>query len=114
MIFSTNMAMLISAFPSEKRGKVLGYSIASTYIGLSAGPVVGGIMNHYLGWRSIFVLTFTISAVVFAVAAKKLPAGKLDNHGQKVDFLGNILYVSMLTLIMLDFRRSLRSHTPNT
>jgi EmrB/QacA subfamily drug resistance transporter len=101
MIFSTNTAVLISAFSPEKRGKVLGYSIASTYIGLSAGPVVGGIMNHYLGWRSIFVLTFTISAVVFAVAAKKLPAVKLDSHGQKTDLLGNFLYISMLTLIML-------------
>lgn len=100
MIFSTNMAVLISAFPPEKRGKVLGYSIASTYIGLSAGPVVGGIMNHYLGWRSIFLLTFAISAAVFAIAANKLPAGKLDNHGQTMDFPGNILYISMLTLIM--------------
>lgn len=100
MIFSTNMAVLISAFPPEKRGKVLGYSIASTYIGLSAGPVVGGIMNHYLGWRSIFLLTFAISAAVFAIAANKLPSGKLDNHGQTMDFPGNILYISMLTLIM--------------
>ncbi len=100
MIFSTNMAVLISAFPPEKRGKVLGYSIASTYIGLSAGPVVGGIMNHYLGWRSIFVLTFAISAVVFAIALLKLPVGKLANLGQTMDFLGNILYISMLTLIM--------------
>lgn len=101
MIFSTNIAVLISAFPPEKRGKVLGYSIASTYIGLSAGPVVGGIMNHYLGWRSIFILTFVISAVVFVVAVKKLPSVKLDNHGQTMDLPGNILYISMLSLIML-------------
>jgi len=38
MIFSTNTATLISAFPGNQRGKVLGYSIAATYIGLSAGP----------------------------------------------------------------------------
>ncbi len=100
MIFSTNMAVLISAFSPEKRGKVLGYSIASTYIGLSAGPVVGGALNHYLGWRSIFVLTFVISAAVFVIAAKKLPENKVEKHGQGMDFLGNILYVLMLTLIM--------------
>jgi len=100
MIFSTNIAVLISAFPPEKRGKVLGYSIASTYIGLSAGPVVGGLLNHYLGWRSIFLLTFAISGAVFFTAAKKLPGKKAESHGQTMDFLGNILYVSMLTLIM--------------
>lgn len=100
MIFSTNTAVLISAFSPEKRGKVLGYSIASTYIGLSAGPVVGGFLNHYLGWRSIFILTFTVSIVVFLIAAKKLPANKVQNDGEDMDILGNILYIFMLTLIM--------------
>jgi len=100
MIFSTNTAVLISAFSPEKRGKVLGYSIASTYIGLSAGPVVGGMMNHYFGWRSIFLLTFLVSAVVFFIAANKLPAGEAEKNGQTMDILGNLLYISMLALIM--------------
>jgi EmrB/QacA subfamily drug resistance transporter len=100
MIFSTNTAVLISAFSPEKRGKVLGYSIASTYIGLSAGPVAGGLMNHYFGWRSIFILTCAVSAVVFFIAAKKLPSAKTESHGQTMDYLGILYYVSMLTLIM--------------
>jgi len=100
MIFSTNIAVLISAFPPEKRGKVLGYSIASTYIGLSAGPVLGGFLNHYLGWRSIFVLTFAASAIIFVMALKKLPSVKAETSGQSLDISGNILYILMLTLIM--------------
>lgn len=100
MIFSTNTAVLISAFSPEKRGKVLGYSIASTYIGLSAGPVVGGFLNHYLGWRSIFIFTAVISLSVFVIAAKKLPASKVEDHGQSMDILGSVLYISMLTSIM--------------
>lgn len=101
MIFCTNMAILISAFSPEKRGKVLGYTVAATYIGLSAGPVVGGIMNHYLGWRSIFVLTLLISVSVFILAVKKLPAIKMENNGENMDFSGSIMYILMLTLIMV-------------
>ena len=100
MIFSTNTAVLISAFSPEKRGKVLGYSIASTYIGLSAGPVVGGFLNHYLGWRSIFILTFTVSIIVFAIAVKKLPVSNVQRDERGMDILGNILYVFMITFIM--------------
>lgn len=100
MIFSTNIAVLISAFPPAKRGKVLGYSVASTYIGLSVGPVAGGVLNHYLGWRSIFILTFLISITVFVTAVKKLPASSAECQGQSVDLLGNLLYILMLTLIM--------------
>ncbi len=46
MIFSTNTAVLISSFPEENRGRVIGYSLASTYAGLSSGPVIGGILNQ--------------------------------------------------------------------
>lgn len=42
MIFATNNAILISVFPRSRRGRVLGISISFTYIGLSAGPVIGG------------------------------------------------------------------------
>ncbi|MDD4681272.1 MAG: MFS transporter, partial [Clostridia bacterium] len=100
MIFSTNMAVLISAFLPEMRGKVLGYSVASTYIGLSAGPVVGGLLNHYLGWRSIFIVTFSVSILVFFIALKKLPKSDVQKDGQGIDILGNILYILMITLVM--------------
>ena len=100
MIFSTNTAVLISAFSPEKRGKVLGYSIASTYIGLSAGPVVGGVLNHYLGWRSIFVTTFAVSLLVFLIAARKPPSANPTRGAEHVEGFGNILYLLMLTTIM--------------
>ena len=68
MVFATNNAILISSYPPEMRGKVLGYSVAATYIGLTAGPVAGGILNSTLGWRSIFALSALISAAAFGAA----------------------------------------------
>lgn len=99
MIFSTNTATLISAFPGSQRGKVLGYSIGATYIGLSAGPVVGGILNHYLGWRSIFLFTFALTAVVSYIAIKRLPASNSKIPGN-FDMLGNLVYVLTILFIM--------------
>lgn len=99
MIFSTNTAILISAFPGKERGKVLGYSIASTYVGLSAGPVVGGFLNHNFGWRSIFVLTAVIAAVVLLIAWWKLPCDKKEET-YDYDKTGTILYIGMIILTM--------------
>ncbi|MCL1808602.1 MAG: MFS transporter [Clostridiales bacterium] len=104
MIFCTNTAILVSAFPGSERGKVLGYSIASTYVGLSAGPVVGGLLNHYFGWRSIFLLTFAISGAVFCTAQSKLPKGKSDRKSElSFDILGNVLYITMIVALMYGF-----------
>lgn len=103
MIFSTNQAVLISTFPPEKRGKVLGFSVAATYTGLTAGPVVGGLLNHYFGWRSIFIITFVIGITVFIIAAKKLPQADLGNNGNNMDIPGSLLYVLTITSIMYGF-----------
>lgn len=78
MIFSTNTAVLISSFPESMRGKVLGYSIAATYVGLSAGPVIGGLLNYHFGWRSIFVLTGSLGIISFFAALFKLPRENED------------------------------------
>ncbi|MDO4486915.1 MAG: MFS transporter [Bacillota bacterium] len=102
MIFSTNTAVLINAFPGARRGQVLGYSLAATYVGLSAGPVAGGFLNHNLGWRSIFILTGVLGAAALAAAAFKLPAQRSDDggKGRSMDASGNILYILFIVLLM--------------
>ncbi len=114
MIFSTNTAILISSFPGNMRGRVLGYSIAATYTGLSAGPVVGGFLNHNLGWKSIFVLTGVLGAVALIMAMAKLPkesavSGKESSRGPEMvpddirksfDMTGNVLFVCFIVLLM--------------
>jgi MFS family permease len=65
-IFSTNIAILTDSFPPEKRGSVLGASVSAVYVGLAIGPVVGGLLTHHFGWRSVFVfiaLWATLTAV---------------------------------------------------
>jgi len=109
MIVSTNTAILISAFPGGERGGVLGFSVASTYMGLSSGPVAGGLLNHYFGWRSIFIAAFAVSGTVFATALKTLPAGDKNKEKQSFDILGNILYILMIIMIMYGFTEVVNS-----
>lgn len=68
MIFSSNLPLLIDAFPEERRGQVLGYAACANFLGLSAGPVLGGILNTNFGWRSIFLSTAGVSAASFVCA----------------------------------------------
>jgi EmrB/QacA subfamily drug resistance transporter len=100
MIFSTSMAILTSVYPPHKRGKALGLSVASTYIGLSMGPILGGWMNHVLGWRSIFYLIALLSFIIPIYASIRLKGEWKGAEGEKFDVAGSLLYVVGLTAFL--------------
>ncbi len=98
MIFATNNAILISAFPHNVQGKMLGYSVAATYIGLTAGPVAGGLLNSAFGWRSIFAVSAVISAAAFLAAFRAVPKDEPASHVSGMDTAGIALYISSIVL----------------
>lgn len=103
MIFSTNIAILAEAFSAEERGRILGYVTGANYMGLSAGPVLGGLLNHQFGWRSVFAATAFVSALAFILAVRKLPKKQKEDgfvSPSPLDIKGSFLYVLSLTLMM--------------
>jgi len=104
-ILSTNQALIVSAAPEEKRGRVLGMTIAGTYAGLSTGPMLGGFITHYLGWRWIFGIVAVPGIIMSAVALIWLPHKRISSEKKKfykkLDGLGMALYITgFVTLIL--------------
>lgn len=100
MLFATNNAILISVYPPEKKGQMLGISIASTYIGLAAGPVLGGLINHYMGWRFIFLITAILAVIAFVLALRGVPKIPVEENHKKPDLLGNVLFVAAIVITL--------------
>ncbi|MBN2610678.1 MAG: MFS transporter [Bacteroidales bacterium] len=98
---STGSAILVAAFPPQFRGRVLGISVSSVYLGLAFGPFAGGLMTQYLGWRSIFFLAFAFGIITALVAFLFL--GKDENtphRNQNPDFKGTIFYMAGLVALV--------------
>jgi len=100
MIYGTAMAILSSVYPPNRRGKAMGMAVTATYIGLSLGPVVGGSMCRYMGWRSIFIFTAIISLIAVAFIFLHLKGEWTGAKGEKFDFRGSILYMSGLVALL--------------
>lgn len=100
MIFATNNAILIGAYPASQRGRVLGCSTAATYVGLSLGPVAGGFLNHYFNWRAIFLVAAVFSAAVLFIAIKGIPKKALSDTSMDFDVWGNVLYVACIVVTL--------------
>ena len=100
MIFSTSIAILTSVYPPTRLGKALGVTVASTYTGLSVGPVLGGWMNHVFGWRSIFYFIVVISLLATMFTALWLKGEWRGAQGERYDLAGALLYVVGLTAFL--------------
>lgn len=105
MIFGTSIAILTSVFPAQERGKVLGINVAIVYLGLSLGPLLGGIITAYAGWRFIYA-GITIYALLATLLAQRNIKGewRYTQEGG-FDFLGSILYAAMLFALMYGLTR---------
>jgi EmrB/QacA subfamily drug resistance transporter len=103
MIFGTGIAILTSVYPAAERGKVLGYNVASVYLGLSLGPVLGGFITQHLGWRSIFLVSLLLGLATVALVVRRLRGEWAEARGDRFDIPGAALFSLSLGLMMFGF-----------
>jgi EmrB/QacA subfamily drug resistance transporter len=103
MIFGTSMAMLVSVFPSQSRGKAIGINTAVVYFASASGPFFGGMLTHHFGWQSLFyIIGFSgFAAAIFAVAVLKNEW--TEAKGEHFDYFGSTVYVLGLFGIIFGF-----------
>lgn len=101
MVMATTMAILVSTFPPEERGKALGIAVASVYAGISCGPFIGGILVEMLGWRSIFYLIFPLSITAWVVTRFKILTEWAEAKGEPFDWRGAFTYALAVMLLVI-------------
>lgn len=100
MLFGTTMAIITSVYTAGERGKAIGIYISSVYIGLSLGPVLGGILTHNYGWKSIFLINFPLGLICLILVLMKMKGEWAEAKHDKFDVPGSILYGLSLMAIM--------------
>jgi MFS family permease len=103
MIFGTGMAILTSVFQPGERGRALGINLAATYLGLSSGPFIGGVLTQHFGWRAVFVASFLIGIAIVPFIFLKLRTEWADARGERFDMKGALLYMAGLLGIIYGF-----------
>jgi EmrB/QacA subfamily drug resistance transporter len=100
MILSVGPALLSITFPSEQRGRALGLQALMTYIGLSLGPVLGGVLTQIWGWQSTFLVTVPFGVAGFLAGILVVPKIMAEDH-KAPDLKGIILFVTAMAAVTL-------------
>lgn len=107
MMMATGPAIIRLVAPKDQLGKWLGSLGIATSIGLMSGPLIGGIILHNAGWRTIFLVYVPVSIIPFILGwlylAGTLP--KVSRVSTPFDIYGALLWggVIAVTVILLSF-----------
>ncbi len=106
MIQANGMAMIVSAFPNEERGKALGLHLGVVGAGAILGPVISGVLIDAFGWQWVFYIN--VPAAVVAIAAsllildnKRISQDAALGQRQAFDWAGAALSAVALLVFLL-------------
>ena len=100
MLYATNMSIVALCFPPEQRGRALGWMVSMVYVGLACGPVLGGLLNYYAGWQSIFISITLVSLACVCTTLCYLHQEWVEQDVKGVDGRGAVLYGLAMVLAM--------------
>lgn len=95
----TSMSMITDTVPRERRGAAIGVQTMCVYIGLAIGPAVGGLLNDFLGWHSLFLVILPMSVASVAIMMTFRHEIRPD-EGSRFDSKGSVLYALAIFLTM--------------
>ena len=105
MIFGTSLAIITSVFAPGERGRAMGINITAVYAGLSGGPIIGGLLTQYFGWKSIFLFVVPVGMVSLYLLFTKIKTEWAESAHEKFDWKGSVIYGLSLAFFMYGFSK---------
>ena len=99
-LFANSAAILTDAFPVAERGTAMGFNQVAGIVGSLSGLILGGMLAT-IHWRLVFLISVPIGIVGTGWGYWKLRETTRPAEHPRIDWLGNILFASGLTLILL-------------
>ena len=90
IMLPASLSLLSHAFPHpDERTKAVASWAAVVSLGFAAGPVLGGILTNYIGWRSIFWMNVPVGIVALFMVRAYVKEASARNS-RHIDWVGQI------------------------
>jgi DHA2 family multidrug resistance protein-like MFS transporter len=108
MLMTFQMTTMISIYPIEKRGSILGLSSLVISAAPAIGPTISGLILEFLSWRWLFILVLPLMLLAFIVGYVMLPNFstprpiKIDYLSVLISLVGSALALGSLTVFQIN------------
>lgn len=101
LLIPNSLSLVQQAYPVEAaRHRAVGWWSAAGGMALAAGPVIGGFLVAYFGWRSIFLINLPIGLIGVVITLRYAPPSPVNAH-RSLDWPGQIVAVIALAALAL-------------
>jgi len=105
MLFANAPAILTHNFPAEQRGRALGLQATMTYLGLTAGPSLGGWLTEKLSWRAVFYMNVPVGLLALFLSLRFIPNDVPTTQDKRFDFAGASTFIGGLVSLLLGLNK---------
>ena len=109
-LMTLSQALVGEAIPARERPRFQGYLATIVVCSASFGPVAGGVLTQYFGWRSVFYVNLPLGAIAL-VLALRLPQIPGRGEGFHFDTMGLIFFAAFVAPILLALEQVQRLDT---
>ena len=103
-MFAVSLAIISQEFHGRERGTAFGIWGATVGMAVAIGPLVGGALTTYVGWRWIFFVNVPIGAACVVAGLRTLHETRDEDHGG-FDLAGLLtLTAGLFALVIALFR----------
>ncbi|HET7417001.1 MAG TPA: MFS transporter [Solirubrobacterales bacterium] len=103
IMFPAALAIVLGAFPVERRGQAMAIFFAVAGGLTSIGPLAGGFLVEWT-WRAIFWVNIPVAIIALVLIAKSKPAD--EKHPAPLDYRGTVLITGGMGLAVLGLQQS--------
>jgi EmrB/QacA subfamily drug resistance transporter len=102
MLQANSVSIITFAAPKDDLGKAIGFQASAQGIGLSLGPVAGGILLSFVGWKWLFFINLPVGIIGTVLGIIFLPKDPVVDKRKKFDYVGVLLLIpSIITIIYI-------------
>ncbi len=101
MSFSISTAIIFEIYHRGEQGRAMGYIGTTVSLASIAGPILGGYLVDYMGWKYIFLINLPIGIVLLAIAAKYMKIEETRSKKLDLDWRGAAALIIFIVSLML-------------
>jgi EmrB/QacA subfamily drug resistance transporter len=111
-LMTLSQALIGETVPPRERARYQGYLASIIVTSSTFGPVVGGLLTHHFGWRSVFLVNLPLGLIAALLTLRLEPRPGRDQPWA-FDGPGLVLFVSFIVPVLLALEQAQRLSASN-